>query len=90
MADLSAWKRPDPSWLAPVRERSDGLRVHLGGFIAWPDGSQWSFFRFDDSGDPLWRRARMMEPNWRRALMLFADLKCPISPTLSKSEPVHH
>ena len=75
--NLRAWKRPDPTWRAPVRERADGLRVHLGGLIVWPDGSRWSWFNLSDLRDPLWLRAQRLEPTPRRALMLFADLKCP-------------
>ena len=74
---LHRWKPKDPAWLAPVRERDDGLRVHLGGFINWPDGSRWSINMWTDTQHPLWLLACLMEPTKSRALMLFADMVSP-------------
>lgn len=77
MSDLSRWEPPNPEWRAPVRERNDGLRVHLGGFIRGPGGEVWSINRWSHTRDPLWRRAVALEPTRHRAMMLYADLRWP-------------
>lgn len=65
----------------PVYERRDGLRIHLGGHIAVPDGGRWRFvwsaYRMSDWVGSEWKRAMLMEPKPRRAMMLMADTCWP-------------
>lgn len=76
---LTGWKRPDPTWIAPVRERCDGMRVHLMGLMTGPDGASWSLFKIPDACDPLWILASRVEPTQRRALLLYANLRWPLA-----------
>lgn len=65
------WHRP-ATWLAPVYERADGLRVHVGGLVRLPDGTTVSGHEWPES--TRWVLACRCEPlSRRRAAMLWAS-----------------
>ena len=70
---MRRWKRYD---LVPVWERFDGLRVHLGGLVGFPQPHGRPLAIAWD--DPVWRDCRRREPKKRRALLLYVDRTYPV------------